>query len=60
MKKRLINNWITSIIGIIVILGSLYAYFYEKRIEEVALGTLITLGFTLLRAKDSLLWGTPK
>lgn len=52
MKNRLFNHYVTSIIGIIIILGSLYAYFIEKRIEEVALTALVTLGLTLLGSKD--------
>ena len=52
MKNRLFNHYVTSIIGIVIVLGSLYAYFIEKRIEEVALIALITLGLTLLGSKD--------
>jgi cell division protein FtsW (lipid II flippase) len=54
MKERLFKNFITTILGVILILASLVAVFINKATAEEVAGW-ITLGVTFLRSKDSLI-----
>ncbi len=62
MKKRL-KNWITSIIGVIVMLSASIMYFFgEKIIDDFTISmteflTLLFVGYIFLVAKDSLIQG---
>lgn len=62
MKKRL-KNWITSILGILIMLASSTMFFFgEKLIEEFEMSmteyiTLLFVGWVFLAAKDSLIEG---
>lgn len=59
MKTRLIKNWITSVAGLILLaLGGLLVY--KSIITWEAYVASWTTCFLLFRAKDSLLWKTPK
>ncbi len=55
MKERL-KNWITTGIGLVIIIGSLSIYLINK-IDATELGIALTLRWTYLSAKDSLLQG---
>lgn len=57
--KRLIDNYVTTIIGLIILVIAIFM-FYNGKIDAVAFGSLITLGLTYVRAKDSLIGLTPK
>ena len=56
MKKRLLENWITTAAGagVFIFAGVLL---YQAKIDYIAFGTMCTLALTLLRAKDSLIPG---
>ena len=56
MKNTIIDNYITSIIGGVVIIAA-FATFYKGSIDAVSFTTLLALGLTYLRAKDSLIPG---
>lgn len=63
MKKRF-KNWITSIIGIIVMGSSTTLYFWADKVgmEEYSISmveyiTLLIVGWVFLSAKDTLLEG---
>jgi len=46
MKKNLIESWITTIIGVIIVLGSCYGYFFEQLYSFWTFSGLIVLGLT--------------
>jgi hypothetical protein len=53
MKTRLIENWITTVMGLGLIAFSCYMYAKNENLEAaIAFGGW---GFTFLRAKDSLI-----
>lgn len=56
MKNRVIENWITSAIGIGVF-GLAGVLLYQAKIDYIAFTALLALGFTYLRAKDSIIPG---
>lgn len=59
MKKRLIDNWVTTVIGIaILILGGYLTY--KQVIEWQTFIASLGAVMLLLRGKDSLLGLTPK
>lgn len=55
MKERL-KNWLSTGIGISVIIISLIMFTMSK-IDGIALGSLLTLGYTFVCAKDTLITG---
>jgi len=59
MKTRLFKNYVTSIIGMLLLIGSAYAFWMSKITFTEFSGFLSTC-FLLFRAKDSLLWAKPK
>lgn len=54
--NRIIQNWITSLIGLLIILATLYFYFMDKSVDWAQSLVQIAVGFLLLRLKDALLW----
>ena len=59
MKTRLIKNWITTVIGLVLLAGASYV-FYISKITWQEYVAFIPLCLLMLRAKDSLLWGKAK
>ena len=56
MKSRVIDNYISTIIGISVIAVSFYLLIKET-INDVSFASLLVLGITYIRAKDSIIPG---
>lgn len=52
--KTNLQNWITTIVGVLVILAGIYTFVIE-RIETTGLVTLIVLGWVLIMSKDELI-----
>jgi len=59
MKTRVINNWVTTLLGIVIILSCLYMIYKEKQSAEELSGWL-AVGLLFLRSKDSLIALPPK
>ena len=59
MKTRLIKNWITSLIGLLLLIGGAYLVFAGK-LNFTEFSAFIPTCFLLFRAKDSLLWAKAK
>jgi hypothetical protein len=59
MKARLFDNFITTLIGLIILVLAVFM-FYNSKIDNVAFGSLIALGLTYCRAKDSIIGLEPK
>ncbi len=55
MKDRF-KSWVSTVIGIVVT-GVAIVMWYNSKIDTVALGTALALGWTYIAAKDSLLSG---
>ena len=55
MKDRF-KSWVSTIIGLVVSSVAIIMW-YQGKIDEVALGTALALGWTYVAAKDSLLKG---
>jgi hypothetical protein len=56
MKNRIINNWKTTLIGLVILLVGIVALFLEKITGLEFIG-IITTSLPLIVAKDSLLEG---
>ena len=54
MKKRLFSNYITIILGVLIIIFCGYMMFTEKSTAQDMAGWL-TVGLLFLRSKDSLI-----
>lgn len=54
MKNRVFENYVTTILGAIIILASLGAIYFEKATAEAMYGWF-TAGVTFIRSKDSIL-----
>ena len=59
MRTRVIQNWITTLIGVILFVGASYMFRTGKITWEEYVAILPTC-LLLIRAKDSLLWGKAK
>jgi len=59
MKTRLLKNWITSIIGILLLVFGAYLT-YKGILPWEAFAASWPTCLLLFRAKDSLLWGKAK
>lgn len=59
MKTRLISNWVTTILGLVILLGCLFMIYKEKQTAEELSGWL-AVGLLFLRSKDSLIALPPK
>lgn len=61
MKSRIFQHWVTSITGLILMLGGVTLYFLSKRYEFdfslFELSAIEMLGFLLLWVKDTILTG---
>ena len=55
MKDRF-KSWVSTIIGLVVSAVAIIMW-YQCKIDGVALGTALALGWTYIAAKDSLLQG---
>ena len=55
MKDRF-KSWVSTIIGLVVSSVAIIMW-YQCKIDGVALGTALALGWTYIAAKDSLLKG---
>lgn len=53
MKNRLIGNYATTILGVLMCASAVVMYYIEKPMEECAI--LFGWGLTFLRSKDSLI-----
>ena len=54
MKKRLLENWLTTALGVCCIGGAIYMYLSESHTQMEA-AELSALGLVFLRSKDSLI-----
>ena len=54
MKTRIISNWVTTLLGIVIILSCLFMIYKEKQSAEELSGWL-AVGLLFLRSKDSLI-----
>jgi hypothetical protein len=52
--NRLISNWYTSVMGLVVFALACYLL-YAAKVDHVGFAALVTLALTLFRAKDSLI-----
>lgn len=59
MKTRLFKNWITSLLGLLLLIGGAYLV-YTGKINFTEYTAFIPTCFLLFRAKDSLLWAKAK
>lgn len=59
MKTRIISNWVTTLLGIVIILSCLFMIYKEKQSAEELSGWL-AVGLLFLRSKDSLIALPPK
>ncbi len=59
MKSRLFSNYVTTILGVLVLVFCGYMLFTEKQTAEEMSGWL-TVGLLFLRSKDSLIALPPK
>lgn len=59
MKTRIISNWVTTILGLIILLACLFMIYKEKQTAEELSGWL-AVGLLFLRSKDSLIALPPK
>ena len=59
MKTRVISNWVTTLLGIVILLSCLYMIYKEKQSAEELSGWL-AVGLLFLRSKDSLIALPPK
>lgn len=57
--NRVINNWATTIIGVIAIIGAIYM-FLTPEFTTTEASELAGIGFIFLRSKDSLIGLSPK
>jgi len=60
MKKRIIDNWITSLVGVFIILASVYFYYIARSIAWEQFTVQIVFGLFFLRTKDTVLGFKPK
>ena len=59
MKTRLISNWATTILGVILMLVAIYMYLNPDFTATEA-ASLSTISLIFLRSKDSLIGLSPK
>jgi hypothetical protein len=59
MKKRLIGNWITTLLGLFI-LGFCLLMIYKGKESAEQLSGWLSLGILFLRSKDSLIGLPPK
>ena len=59
MKSRLVSNWVTTILGIFILLFCLYMMYEEKQTAQELSGWM-AVGLLFLRSKDSLIALPPK
>jgi hypothetical protein len=59
MKTRIIDNYVTSIIGALV-LGLSFYLMIKGQLDSIGFASMLALGFTYLRSKDSLIGLDPK
>jgi hypothetical protein len=59
MKKRLFSNWVTTVLGVLIILVCLYLMIIKSHNTTELSGWLAT-GLLFLRSKDSLIALEPK
>ena len=59
MKSRLFSNYVTTMLGVLVLVFCGYMLFAEKQTAEEMSGWL-TVGLLFLRSKDSLIALPPK
>ena len=59
MKSRLISNWVTTILGVLILLFCLYMMYEEKQTAQELSGWM-AVALLFLRSKDSLIALPPK
>ena len=59
MKNRLISNWVTTLLGVVILLACLWMLFKAKHSAQDLSGWM-TVGLLFLRSKDSLIALPPK
>tara|TARA_R110002110_G_scaffold100922_15_gene256850 strand:+ start:5221 stop:5403 length:183 start_codon:yes stop_codon:yes gene_type:complete len=59
MKTRVFSNWVTTILGVVILLFSLYMIYAEKQTAQELSGWM-AVGLLFLRSKDSLIALPPK
>lgn len=58
MKNRIINHYVTTIIGLVIIAGTMLLVWFGKT-TFVEAGGLVTLASTLILSKDTLFRDVP-
>jgi len=59
MKSRVFSNWVTTILGVVILLFCLYMIYAEKQTAQELSGWM-AVGLLFLRSKDSLIALPPK
>jgi len=52
--KRLLENYVTTALGLVCVCGAIFMYL-SKNHTSIEAGELVTLGLLFLRSKDSLI-----
>tara|TARA_R100001015_G_C4578565_1_gene135452 strand:+ start:53 stop:235 length:183 start_codon:yes stop_codon:yes gene_type:complete len=59
MKSRLVSNWVTTLLGVVILLACLWMIYSEKQSPQDLSGWM-AVGLLFLRSKDSLIALPPK
>ena len=58
MKDRVLKNWVTTLIGLLLVLFAMLGYWFKK-VELDTFFVLLTIGGTAMGLKDTVFKGRP-